>query len=138
MSARTCIVCGRPPDVEHHLTSSRLDPALLLPHCHDHHELIHDDWNTAGVPAKNRNRTDEDEDHPPTFLHGLYPRLRRLALWLGRLDEAGLFQPVAGLLAHGWRAGRPDCRHASWRWMRERPAGGTCLGSPNDPLAFHR
>ncbi len=99
MSARSCIICGRPAADDHHLTGRALDPALSLWHCHDHHELAHDDWNTAGVPAKNRQRDDRDEDSPPTVLHALYLRLRRLAMWLGRLAEHGVFTPIAALLA---------------------------------------
>ncbi len=99
MSARVCIVCGRRAVDDHHITGSRLDPRLSFWHCHDHHELSHDDWNTAGVPAKNRQRDDTDDDQPPTVLHALYLRLRRLAMWLGRLAEHGVFEPIAGRLA---------------------------------------
>src|SRR5215218_1398349 len=99
MTAGACVICGQPAVDDHHLTGSRLDPALMLPHCHDHHELVHDDWNTAGVPAKNRRFNDSDDDQPPTVLHALYLRLRRLALWLARLHEGGVFQPVSGRLA---------------------------------------
>ncbi len=99
MSARSCIVCGRPAADDHHLTGARLDPELALPHCHDHHELAHDDWNTAGVPAKDRQYNDQHEETAPTVLHALYLRLRRLAMWLGRLAEHGVFAPIAGLVA---------------------------------------
>lgn len=115
MSAPRCVVCGRPADDDHHLTGARLDPYLQLPHCHDHHELNHDDWNTAGVPAKNRGRGDQDDDQPATFLHGLYRRLRRLAMFLGRLAERGVFWPLSTLLAAalaGWALGLRRCIEA--------------------------
>jgi len=124
MTARTCILCGRRAADDHHLTGARLDPQLMLPHCHDHHELAHDDWNTAGVPAKARQRNDQDEETTPTALHALYLRLRRLAMWLGRLAEHGVFEPIAGLLAAtlaGWATelaaviDRLDGRVPGWR-----------------------
>jgi hypothetical protein len=124
MSARTCIVCGRSADDDHHLTGSVLDPMLLLPHCHDHHELMHDDWWTAGVGAKRR-RGVEMEPAPATFLDGLYLRLRRLALWLGRLAEAS--RPISGPLAAavaGWSTDLLRCLNAldaGWASWRDLP-----------------
>lgn len=112
MSARACVVCGRPAADDHHLTGSKLDPDLTLPHCHDHHELNHDDWWTAGVGAKRPKARNDDEDTPATFLHGLYLRLRRLAMFLGRLVEAGLFLPLSSLLASalaGWAVRLRGC-----------------------------
>lgn len=112
MSARACIICGRKAADDHHLTGRRLDPPLSLWHCHDHHELVHDDWNTAGVPAKNHQEDDTDEDAPPTVLHALHLRLARLAMWLGRLAEHGVFEPIAGLLAAAlarWASGLARC-----------------------------
>ena len=100
MSARACVLCGRRAHDDHHLTGRRLDPQLSLPHCHDHHELVHDDWNTAGVPAKSRGRDDDDEDDPRTLLlDALYLRLRRLGMWLGLLAEAGVLRPITEALA---------------------------------------
>lgn len=99
MNARVCVICGRPAADDHHVTGHSLDPQLSFGHCHDHHELLHDDWNTAGVPAKSRARDDRDEDAPPTVLHAVYLRLTRLALWLGRLAQQGVFEPIAGKLA---------------------------------------
>ena len=124
MTAGLCVVCGQPAVDQHHLTGWRLDPALVLPHCHDHHELAHDDWNTAGVPAKNRGWDDADQDEPPTMLHTLHLRLQRLSMWLGRLAERGLWQPVSGLLADAlarWAAVLQRCINGldssvpSWR-----------------------
>src|SRR5829696_6353771 len=122
MTAGLCVICGQPAVVDHHLTGWRLDPALMLPHCHDHHELVHDDWNTAGVPAKNRRFNDSDDDQPPTVLHGLYLRLRRLGLWLGRLAEDGVWQPVTGLLA---------AAVSRWATSLERCIGGLDASVPS-------
>ncbi len=99
MNARVCVICGRRASDDHHVTGRSLDPQLSFWHCHDHHELLHDDWNTADVPAKNRQRDDRDGDAPPTLLHALVFRLRRLAMWLGRLAEAAVFEPIANPLA---------------------------------------
>ncbi len=98
MNGRVCIVCGRAAQDDHHITGRQLDPNLSFWHCHDHHELMHDDWNTAGVPAKSQKRDDERQA-PPTRLHALMIALQRLSMWLGRLHAAGLFQPLVGPLA---------------------------------------
>lgn len=97
-----CVVCGGPDACRHHLTGrdaggKYLDPALrglLCPSCHP---LTHEDWNTAGV---------RDRISPATFLDSLQLRLRRTALFLGRLAPtipgpvghlvAGLAEAMAG------------------------------------------
>lgn len=130
MNARVCIICGRRASDDHHVTGRSLDPQLSFWHCHDHHELAHDDWNTAGVPAKKRQRDDRDEDAPPTVLHALVFRLRRLAMWLGRLAEAGVFEPIAAALASAlarWAAELEACiqsldaRLSGWRAVLATP-----------------
>lgn len=98
MNAQVCIVCGRRASDDHHLSGGQLDPELSFWHCHDHHELMHDDWNTAGVPAKSQKR-DDDKLRPPTRLHAMAVALARLSMWLGRLDRAGVLQPLVGPLA---------------------------------------
>ena len=98
MSPRACVICGRHAADDHHITGRRLDPGLSFWHCHDHHELMHDDWNTSGVPSKSQKR-DDDQHEPPTRLHALHIAMQRLAMWLGRLHGAGVFQPLVGPLA---------------------------------------
>src|SRR4051812_34463577 len=98
MSAHVCIVCGRSASDDHHVSGRQLDQAFSFWHCHDHHELMHDDWNTAGVPAKSQKR-DDDQLTPPTRLHGMAIALQRLAMWLGRLHAAGNCGSVLGPLA---------------------------------------
>ena len=99
MSRPPCIVCGRPSVEDHHVVGARVDGELAAPHCHDHHELMHDDWWTLRVGAKRTGKSNIDGDQPPTALHQLYLALRRTAAWLGRLAAQGLFQPLTGWLA---------------------------------------
>lgn len=130
MNARVCLICGRNAHDDHHVTGRSLDPQLSFWHCHDHHELLHDDWNSAGVPAKDRQRDDRDGDTTPTVLHALVLRLRRLAMWLGRLAEAGVFEPVAAALAYAlarWATELEACIHrldaqvSGWRAVSGTP-----------------
>jgi len=107
-----CIVCGAPAADDHHLVGARIDGELTAGHCHDHHELVHDDWWTGGVGAKRSLGSQVDQDQPATFLHRLLFALRRLAMWLGRLAERGLFLPVSESLAAAlarWAAGLSQC-----------------------------
>ena len=100
MTAGRCLLCGRPAVEDHHITGARLDPDLSFPHCHDHHELVHDGWWTAGVGAKRSPGSQLDQDQPETFLHALYLRLRRAALWFGSLADRDVFAPIATRIAH--------------------------------------
>ena len=95
MSRPPCTLCDQPSVAMHHLTGRLLDPLLEMPLCHDHHWFVHDDWWTAGVGAK----VGEDEPALDTLLHGLAKRLRRIAMFLGRLAEMNLFTPLSALLA---------------------------------------
>lgn len=65
---------------EHHPTGSRWDPEIILPLCHDHHMLVHDDWQRAGVGP---------EVEPPTMLHVLAMTLHRWGMLIGRLAHEG-------------------------------------------------
>jgi hypothetical protein len=100
-----CLFCGEADACRHHLTGrdadgKYLDPALRGPLCPSCHPLVHEDWNTAGV---------RDRITPTTFLDSLQLRLRRTALFLGRLaptipepfDQllAGLAEAMAGWAA---------------------------------------
>ncbi len=123
-----CLLCGQPSVAQHHLTGRRLDPSLATPVCHDHHYFVHDDWWTHGVGAKPGN----DEQAPPTVLHAMHLRLRRLAMFLGRLVELGLFRPLSDWLAEALsRWGdemqscviRLDADGPSWRSTLRWPAG---------------
>ena len=80
MSA-ACICCGRADPCRHHLTGrdgaeAYLDPALWGRLCLSCHPLVHEDWNTAGVP---------DQLAPVSTFHALELRLRRTAIFLARL-----------------------------------------------------
>jgi hypothetical protein len=89
-----CLCCDRGPGRRHHLTGraadgSYLDPDLCGRLCATCHPLVHEDWNTAGV---------SDEISPDTFLDSLELRLRRTAIFLGRL-AAETPDPLGELLA---------------------------------------
>ncbi len=99
MTAARCLICGRPAADDHHITGGRLDPDLHFPHCHDHHELVHDGWWTAGVGAKRPAGSQVENDKPETVLHALYLRLRRVALWFGLLADRDVFAVVATKIA---------------------------------------
>jgi len=99
VTAGRCLLCGRPAVEDHHITGGRLDPDLHFPHCHDHHELVHDGWWTASVGAKRPPGSQLDQDQPETVLHALYLRLRRAALWFGHLANRDVFAPIATQIA---------------------------------------
>lgn len=83
---RRCLFCGRPPVThEHHPTGRRWDPDVVVPLCHSHHMLVHDDWHRAGVGPK---------VEPQTGLHALAMTSRRWGLLCGRLCREGV---VCGL-----------------------------------------
>jgi hypothetical protein len=86
MSGRRCIVCGRPCRISHHLTGGALDDDLVADVCSAHHRLVHLDWYTLEVGAK---------QSPRNYFDRLYLRLVRLAAFFGRLVAAGM---GAGLL----------------------------------------
>jgi hypothetical protein len=114
MSARLCLICRRPGEDYHHWTGDSLDPDLGFWLCHDHHELMNDDWNTADVPAK-RPRDGGEQQGPATFLHGLQLRLCRLAMLMGRLAERGVFEPLTralGVALARWASRLKTCLHA--------------------------
>src|SRR6516165_530675 len=80
--SETCLCCDRERGRRHHVTGraadgSYLDPELWGRQCATCHPLIHEDWNTASV---------RDEISPDTFLDSLELRLRRTAIFLGRLS----------------------------------------------------
>jgi hypothetical protein len=84
-----CVICGRPSVDYHHVTQRQIDPDVVLPLCHDHHELMGDDWHTAGIPP---------ETEAPTVLHQLELGLRRWAMLIGRAAVHPLLAPAAPLL----------------------------------------
>jgi hypothetical protein len=90
-----CLFCGQHGCAEHHATGrdedgTYLDPDLRGRLCEKTcHPLVHDDWNTAGV---------RDRVTPATFLDSLLLRLRRTALFLGRLAP-NIPGPLGELLA---------------------------------------
>jgi len=115
MTRLPCTFCGRRSVDEHHVCGRQVDAALTFPHCHDHHELAHDDWWTAGVGAKRPSGSQQDLDEPPTVLHLLHLALRRAGLWLGRLAANGLFEPLAAPFATalaGWAASLLEAMNA--------------------------
>ncbi len=107
MTAGKCVFCGRGTRIEHHITGRALDVNLAFPHCHNHHTWMHDDWFSAGAGAKalrvERSSVHQEDpeavERPPTVLHVLYLRLRRLGMWLGRLAAQGISPPLTEPLA---------------------------------------
>jgi hypothetical protein len=92
--SQACLLCREPDTCRHHLTGrdaggAYLDPALQSPLCPSCHPLAHEDWNTAGV---------RDRITPTTLLDSLQLRLRRTALFLGRLAPT-IPGPVGQLMA---------------------------------------
>lgn len=103
--SNACLFCGGRDACRHHLTGRDandryLDPRLWGRLCDSCHPLEHEDWNTAGA---------RDRISPPTFLDSLQMRLRRTALFLGRLAPT-IPGPVGQLVAAlaeataGWAA----------------------------------
>jgi len=110
MNRPPCQLCDAVSVANHHLTGRTLDPSLTGSVCHDHHYLVHDDWWTHGVGAK----PGRYEPTPPTVLHAMYTRLRRLSMFLGRLAELGMFSPLSTRLAEtfaGWAGEIDTCIH---------------------------
>jgi len=101
-----CLLCGDPADDPHHVTGrgtdeSYLDPELVSPLCHSGHELVGDDWRTAGV---------YEAGDRETSLELLELRLARLGMFFGRLAKhvpgpLGAFLALVGLHLARWRAG---------------------------------
>jgi hypothetical protein len=88
---RGCLFCSREDAIElHHPTGRERDPSFVVPLCHDHHRLAHDDWHPTGVGAK---------VEPPTLLHVIAMGLQRCAMLIGRLAEEGLCPDLLGPLA---------------------------------------
>ncbi len=83
-----CCLCARPARELHHLTQRDLDPETVLPLCHDHHQMMDDDWNTAGIRANLQ---------PATCLHAWQLRLQRMAMFFQRL-AAGSENPLAATI----------------------------------------
>lgn len=115
-----CVVCGQAATRGHHLTGrgpaeQYLDPELVVPTCHDHHELLHDDWRALKL---------EKIEERLTFFERWELRLRRLAAFAARQAEAHpdrwLWRSLATCLtrwadelARGLR--RLDERDPDWR-----------------------
>jgi hypothetical protein len=93
-----CQVCRRAPGQrDHHVTGrgqdgEYLDSELKPPLCHDDHELCHEDLRRAGLDRPCQART---------FVERVEYRLRRVALFFGRLAEADRNQ-----LFYAWLAQR--------------------------------
>jgi len=87
---RRCCFCGDTEVPMHHPTQDIWDPAIVVPVCHDHHMLIHDDWYTAGIGPK---------AEPPTVLHVLAMNMHRWAMLLGRLSASSYMPEVLSPLA---------------------------------------
>jgi hypothetical protein len=115
-----CEFCGKTVERRHHPTGKDhrnryLDPELVVPVCHDDHELVHDDWRTLAIEAV---------AEPQTFVEQVEIRLRRLAATLARWDEAlggGTFLNVLAAALTGWAdelaafLRRLDTRDPTWR-----------------------
>ncbi|MGA2165215.1 MAG: hypothetical protein ABSH36_12195 [Solirubrobacteraceae bacterium] len=85
-----CLYCAGDNALRHHPTGrdnqgSYLDSGLMLPFCHDHHELIHDDWRTLDIQD-----SDSGERSAPrlSLVERVELRLRRLAATAGRIAAA--------------------------------------------------
>ena len=80
----TCIFGDDPSDDPHHISGRgadgrQLDDDVVVPLCHDHHELIHDDLRLDGLDKPLR------MDNP---IDQTVRRLRRAAAFLARLADA--------------------------------------------------
>lgn len=99
MSARpTCLIAGCPnpaSGLRHHPTGKDaagqyLDPQYKAGLCHDHHELVHDDWHTHEIA---------DGVDRSTFLEWLQLSMSRLAVTVGRIAGPSPQDPLRGFLA---------------------------------------
>jgi hypothetical protein len=105
MTAGTkCLLCGQPAVNDHHPTGARWDPETMVPLCHNHHMLVHDDWHTGGVGP---------DLVPVTTLHARAMLMKRWAMLLGRAAAEGLLPvllvPLAAWLAKHASAQLADC-----------------------------
>lgn len=101
-----CIHCGAPAEDRHHPTGrgpdgGYLDPWFKIPHCHNDHELVHDDLRSA----KLENATPGD-----SFLEHLESGLRRLGVFLGRLPGVAALGVLLAMLAR-WCTDKADGLH---------------------------
>jgi hypothetical protein len=131
VSAR-CLRCGAAGlSRRHHPTGKDeqgdyLDPEFTLDHCHDCHELIHDDWHTAGL-------ADEAQATPQPAIVRLELGLRRLAVMLARHAEAqptNSLWPILARLAAKWAA---VVAHTVRRWDERDPDWRRDPGFYGDP-----
>jgi hypothetical protein len=87
---KPCVLCARPSVDAHHVTQHGIDFELTLPLCHDHHEVVHDDWRGADVAA---------DVAPETLLHALQLGMERLAMIAGRAAATEALEPAREMLA---------------------------------------
>jgi hypothetical protein len=78
-----CLLCPEPADDPHHLTGRGhdgryLDPQLVVPLCHSHHELAEDDLRAPGLVAPAT---------ASTTIESVAVRLQRSAIFLGRVIQ---------------------------------------------------
>lgn len=118
--SRLCEICGEPADHLHHPTGRDhlgryLDRQLVLPVDHDHHEFLHDDW---------RHENLNELRQPRTIVEYVAIRLRRLAMNLGRWDQALGGNTFFGRLADAMQCWAEDldahvrlldARFSAWR-----------------------
>jgi hypothetical protein len=99
MSPRpTCLVAGCPNPASgfrHHPTGKDaadryLDPKFTAGFCHDHHELVHDDWHTHQIA---------DGEDRSTFLEWLQLCLSRASVTVGRIAGPDPEDPLRVFLA---------------------------------------
>jgi hypothetical protein len=137
-----CLRCGAEPwpepfagpEVQGHHATGRdergdyLDPELVLPFCHDCHQLVHDDWNTLGLA---------DEERRQPLVAWIELRLWRLVAALERLREAApgntLWPRLSQVAARIARELAQHIRHLDERYpdWREDPGfypGGAAPG----------
>ena len=79
----SCAICGRAMADLHHLTgrgpdAGQLDPDLVVPLCHDDHELLHEDLRTEGL---------DRPCHAVTAVERVAHRLQRAGIFLARVAE---------------------------------------------------
>lgn len=121
---KPCVFCGRLGRWREHHPTARdaadkyLDPEFTVPACHDHHELVHDDYRTLGIQTVSGELSRAE-------LVAL--RLRRLGVNLARVNTP----EGAMVLMRATAQFLPSWADA----LTQGPRGGTLAESAQDAFA---